>query len=244
MSCGTFSMFIAMQPTIAVSMEAVTAACAARAVEIAIHAFILDNPAAHDRRWLLVRLFIYQAMVLLDDRIADPHVPDLTTDEGLSDFLFLRCFVIICVALDHTEFGLASEQSAPVIPYPLDARPAIASDQFRQISLAWEMVHQLDRYINAKYRFIPKADRLNKPKAFLLTTTVSPCLKCFLAVTIIFCSIMLRLWLVRSTITGKSSTKQPHRPTVPQSGFSHADWTAAWPEPSTPLMHVVFLTRT
>lgn len=125
-----------------------------------LHGFVNDDGSVHDKRWLLVRLFIYQAMVLLEDRVADLHVPDLTTDIGLTDFLYLRSFVFLCVVLDYDQFGaLAHQRPVSDVELCADAQPAIDSDRFRQISVAWDMVRRLDKYLESHYRFGLKPER-------------------------------------------------------------------------------------
>lgn len=189
MPSGTIFTSVSTEPTIVVSLQAFTAACTGRTVEMAIHSFVrgrrtTGTPCVSDGRWLLLRLFVYQAMSFLADRPADPHLPDLTTDDGLHDFLLLRSLVILCPALDVDEYlnttvacGHAEKSEDPNWDVS-DTRPAITSHRFAEVTHAWEMVHQLDEHLDLTHRFTGKAGRSKAPKSFkqarMVSTSATP----------------------------------------------------------------------
>lgn len=169
---GSMHTCIATEPTITVAMQTFTSVCAARAVEIAIHSFVMGDAftastaTVSEERWLLVRLFIFQAQALLHGHgEQDHHVFDLRTDHGVNNFIMLRSFVILALVFDAAAFTPAAQ--------PDPSNDPCSRRELRQLICAWDLVIQMDHHVRSQYDYVLKPDRPKAGQSFEKMAIVS-----------------------------------------------------------------------
>ncbi|KAJ7083514.1 hypothetical protein C8R43DRAFT_1175198 [Mycena crocata] len=95
-------------------------------------------------RWLLVRIFIFQATNIIAAR-TPLHVPRLAEKEGLWDLLTLQSFVIIYCALDGGSYQDIANRGPHRNALPM------SSDRFQELMHAWKLVCQLEIFLDSAY---------------------------------------------------------------------------------------------
>lgn len=142
----TFHWVLSTEPTITVGLQFIPAACMDKAVELTLHNvvanYVSTNVEHAAARWLLVRVYIYQAESLMAGHATDGHVPELTAQTGIIDLLYLQSFVVLCAAFDTPSYGALHNGLLP-----------ISSERFEELRFAWKTAERLLTFIREKFTF-------------------------------------------------------------------------------------------
>lgn len=122
-----------------------------KAVELTLHNVVANYASTnveHDTaRWLLVRVYIYQAQCLIDGESVEGHLPALTTPTGIIHLLYLQSFTILCTAFDTASYAKLVEGCLP-----------IRQDRFDEIRVAWKTAESLLIFVKQHFIFSPSIE--------------------------------------------------------------------------------------
>lgn len=93
-------------------------------------------------RWLLVRIFIYQAQTIIAGHATEGHVPDITTVPGIIDLLYLQSFAVLAAAFDTPSYEAIRNNRLP-----------IQLERFEELRVGWKVAESLLKFIQNQFTF-------------------------------------------------------------------------------------------